>query len=134
MTRSAWTLDGDGLLRVALRLDAGASGALGALLLALGPALADPLGLPTPLLRPTGLFLVVYAAGLWLAASRPIVSRTAAWAIVALNALWVLDSVATVASGWLALTALGTALVLAQAAAVALLADLQVLGLRRAAR
>jgi hypothetical protein len=44
----------------------------------------------------------------------------------------VVDSLATVAIGWLPLTALGTALVLAQAVAVGLFAQAQLVGLRRA--
>jgi len=45
---------------------------------------------------------------------------------------WPPASIAAVAAGWLVLTAAGTALVLAQAFAVALFAELQIFGLRRA--
>jgi hypothetical protein len=51
--------------------------------------------------------------------------------VVAVNALWVLASVALVAAGWFPLTSVGVAFVLALAAAVFLFADLQLLGLRR---
>jgi hypothetical protein len=51
--------------------------------------------------------------------------------VVAVNALWVLASVALVAAGWFPLTSMGVAFVLALAAAVFLFADLQLLGLRR---
>jgi hypothetical protein len=121
-----------GLLRLALKLDAAASGALGALLVAAGSVLDDLLGLPLSLLLPVGLFLLAYAAFVWVVGTRPRISKTAAWAVVAANLVWVADSVALVATAWFPLTALGAAFVLAQAAAVFLFADLQFLGLRRA--
>jgi hypothetical protein len=51
---------------------------------------------------------------------------------VALNGLWAVDSAILVAARPIALTGLGVAFVLAQAAAVALFATLQFLALRRA--
>ena len=124
----------DRLLRRALQLDAAATGAVGGLLLVGGPWLDDLLGAPTTLLRPVGLFLVAYAAALGVAGSRPTISRPAARAAVALNALWVAGSAILVAAGPFPLTGLGVAFTLAQAAAVALFADLQLLGLRQARR
>jgi hypothetical protein len=121
------------LPRLALRLDAAASGGLGVLLLAAGPALDGPLGAPLELLWPAGLFLVAFAAALWAASSRPTVSRAALWTVIAINLLWVVDSVALVALGWFPLSGLGVGFVLTQAAAVALLAELQFLALRRTA-
>jgi hypothetical protein len=53
-------------------------------------------------------------------------------AVIVLNLLWVVGSVALLAGGWVSLTAPGVGLVLAQAAAVALLAGSQLVGLRRA--
>jgi uncharacterized protein YjeT (DUF2065 family) len=52
--------------------------------------------------------------------------------VIGLNALWVAASLALVAAGWLPLTTPGVAMTLAQAGAVAVLTELQVLGLRRA--
>jgi hypothetical protein len=122
----------DGLLRLALRADALASGGIGLLAVVGASALEGLLGVPSALLWPTGAALVLWAAALWAAAARPIVSRAAAWTIVALNALWVVDSLATVAIGWLPLTGLGSAFMVAQAVAVGLFAEAQVVGLRRA--
>ena len=125
------TSDGGRLLRRALRLDAAASGALGVVSLAAAPALVDLLGPPAPVLVGVGAFLVVFAAGLLVLAARPVVPRPAAWTVVLGNAAWVAGSVvATVVAGS-SLTGLGVAVVLAQAAAVAVFADLQWLGLRR---
>ena len=128
----------DGLLRLALKLDALASGALGVLiLLAAGTVVGDGrpfvllLGAPLTLLVPAGLFLVAYAAFVWIVGTRGRINRTAAWSVAAVNVLWVLASVALLVAGWFPLTALGVAFVLAQAAAVALFAALQLLGLQR---
>lgn len=124
--------DRDRLLRRSLQLDAVATGAVGALVLAAGPALDDLLGAPLTLLRPVGLFLVAYAAAIWTVGARPTISRPAAWAALVLNTAWAVDSLVLVVAGPFALTGLGVAFVLAQAAVVALFAALQCLGLRRA--
>jgi hypothetical protein len=120
------------LLRLSLRLDAAASGALGVLLAAGGALLDELLGIPTAVLVAVGGFLVAYAAALWLIGSRPQVSRPAVRLVAVGNLLWVAASVVAVAAGWWSPTALGTGLVIAQAAAVALFAGLQFTGLRRA--
>lgn len=120
-------------LRLALRIDALASGAVGVLQLVAATLLHDWLGAPVTLLRVTGAFLVVFALLLWTIASRPAVDPRAAWSVVAANATWVVASVAVVAAGWFGLTGLGVAFVLMQAAIVVVFADLQVLGLRRMA-
>ena len=124
--------DRSGLLRLALKLDAVATGALAVLGLAAAPLLESFLGTPASLLYPIGLFLLVYAVAVWIIGTRPQISRSAAWGVVALNLVWVAASVATVLAGWLPLTTLGTAFVLLQAVAVLVFADLQYLGLRRA--
>jgi len=120
------------LLRLALRLDAAASGALGLLTLLAGPALDELLGTPPALRWPVGLFLVAYATMLWVAAARPRLSQPVVWAVIVGNALWAIASVAVMVGDWVALTGLGNAAVLAQAVAVATFAALQFLGLRRA--
>lgn len=130
VTRPASTTDRARLLRLVLRVDAAASGALGLAGLAAAPLLSGLLGPPVPVLVGTGAFLAVFAGGLLVLASRPEIPRPAALTVVVGNAAWVLGSVAAVL-GWEALTGLGVAVVLAQAAAVAVFADLQWLGLRR---
>ncbi len=123
------------ILRLALLGDALASGATG-LLAALGAGvLAEPLGLPVPLLRMAGLALLPYAAFVGWLGTRPEPARGAVLAVIAINALWTLDSLALLVSGWVAPTALGTAFVLLQAAVVAGFAAAQAWGLReRSAR
>lgn len=128
------TATGDGrLLRLALRFDAVASGALGVLGVAAAPMLTDLLGPQSAILRATGAFLVGYAAALVVLAAMPRIPRPAAWTVVVGNAAWVLGSVLAVVAGWASLTAVGVAFVLAQAAAVAAFADLQWLSIRRMA-
>ena len=126
--------DPNGLLRLALKLDAVASGALGTLLLVTATVLDDLLGIPLALLVPVGLFLLAYAAFVWIVGTRRRINRTAAWTVVALNLVWVADSVVVVLAGPFPLTGLGVIFILAQAVAVLLFADLQFLGLRRARR
>jgi hypothetical protein len=120
------------LLRLALRADAVGCAALGLLTLGIGPLLKDGLGLPLIVLEPLSLVLLASAVLIWFVAAQPRISRAAAWTIIALNALWVLDSLAALAFGWLTLTTLGVAFVIAQAIATAIVADLEFVALRRA--
>jgi hypothetical protein len=133
MTTSTRTPTSDRLLRLALRVDATASGALGVVGVAAAPVLTRLLGPPAPLLIGVGVFLVLFALSLLVLAARPVIPRPAAWAVVIGNGAWVVASVVATVAGWNALTALGVAVVLAQAVAVAVFADLQWLGLRRTA-
>ena len=120
----------DGPLRLALKLDALATAAVGVLSTVAGPVLDDLLGAPLTLLLPVGLFLLAYAAFVWVVATRPRMSRPAAWAVIAANLLYAVDCAVVVAAEWFPLTALGVALVLFPAAAVALFAAAQLYGLR----
>jgi hypothetical protein len=128
----AMTISDSGLFLCRVLLaDATLSGASGLLLLLGGSALAGTLGLPPTLLRGAGMILLPFAALVaWIATREP-PPRAAVWAVIAGNALWAVDSVALLATGWVAPTALGYAFVTSQALAVALLAGLQRLGLRR---
>ena len=53
-------------------------------------------------------------------------------AVIAINAIWVIESVMALVLGWVQPNALGVAFVLAQAAAVAVFAGLQVFAIRGA--
>jgi hypothetical protein len=117
-------------LKRVLLLDAASCLGMGALL-ALGATPLSPLfGLDRALLFgaggvliPIGLFI------LWIGARRTLLPA-AVYLIVAGNLLWVLESVLVV-RGAEAITTLGTAFVLAQAAAVAGLSVLEWIGIRR---
>jgi len=120
-------------LRYALLADAVASGATGLLMIAGADALTGLLGLPVALMREAGLVLVPYVALVAFVGTRATIARGAAQAIIALNVLWVLGSVAVLLAAPIAPTALGYAFVIAQAVAVGVFAELQVIGLRREA-
>ncbi|SFF02380.1 hypothetical protein [Blastococcus tunisiensis] len=121
----------DSLLRFALRLDAVVSGLNGAAYLAAAPLLDDVLGLSGGLLRGAGVFLLVYGAAVWLVGTRRPIPATAVEAVVAGNSLWVVGSLAVVATGTLTPTTAGAVWLVLQAAVVAGFVALQVAGLRR---
>ena len=118
-------------LRRALVLDAVASGATGLMMIAGAGLVEGLLGLPAALLRGAGIVLVPYVAFVIYTGTRETISLPAVWAIIVANALWAAASALLLVSGWVAPTALGTAFVIAQAVIVALLGELQYMGLRR---
>ena len=138
MTSTAITrltaLRGDALTRVALKLDAVVTGANGAAYLAAASVLDGPLGLPESFLRAIGAFLIVFAACVWFTATRPELNRNAVYAVVVLNALWVVDSIALVALGWYDPTTGGSVWVALQALVVAGFAALQAYAVRQASQ
>lgn len=117
-----------GFLHRVLAFDAATCLGMG-LILAFGAgALAGPLGLPALLLQLAGASLFPAGAFMaWIAARGA--PRPGTLVVIAGNALWVIGSLALFV--WLRPTPLGTAFVLAQAAAVGVLAALEAAGLRR---
>jgi hypothetical protein len=122
----------DTFLRYALIADAVASGATGLLMIAGADLLTGLLGLPVALMRESGLLLVPYVALVAFVGTREHIPLAAVKLIVALNVLWVLGSVGLLVGGFVAPTLLGYAFVIVQAIAVGVLAELQIIGLRRA--
>jgi len=119
-------------LRHLLVVDAASCLAMGGAL-ALGAGfVTDWLGLPAGLLRAAGLVLLPFAALVLFVASRPILSRSAVWGIIGCNVVWVVGSVLLLIGGLAAPTALGIAVVIAQAVVVAFMAELEAIGLRAA--
>ena len=118
-------------LRRVLVVDAASSGAMGIAMLAFAELLADLLQLPADLISQAGLVLLPFAAFVAFVASRSEPSRFAVWAIIAVNAVWVVDSIVLLFTGWVAPNALGYSFVIAQAAVVLVLADFEYLGLKR---
>lgn len=121
-------------LRAVLLADAAACGAMGLLLAAAAGPLAGLLALPQPLLLWVGLFLLPWAAFVAWLGTRARIARAALWCVIGLNALWVLESLLLPLLGWVRPNGLGAAFLLAQAAAVAGFAVLQVVALRRGRR
>ena len=118
-------------LRQVLFIDAAVSGAAGLLMAAGAPILSPLLGLPAGLLFWAGLALFPFVALLIAVARRGQASRLMLIDVIAINTLWVAASFGLLVSGAVAPTILGYAFVIAQALAVALLAWLQFVGLRR---
>ena len=119
------------LLRQALLADAVTTAACAALLLGGAGFLDGILGLPAALLTGAGLVLVPFVALVAWLGTRARLPRPAVLAVIGLNALWALDSILLLVSGWVAPTAAGFAFVIAQGVVVAMYAELQVMGLRR---
>ncbi|MBX9402827.1 hypothetical protein K4L06_16070 [Lysobacter sp. BMK333-48F3] len=122
------------LLRRALAADAVVSGAAGALQLAAAGPLSALLALDAGLLRGSGLFLLLWTAFLVWVLGRKSVGAGLAWTVIGLNLAWAAGSVALWLQGAVAPNALGLSYLLAQAAAVAVFAELQFFGLRRQQR
>lgn len=120
-------------LRNTLFADALVSGAAGILMMLGAPLLSPLLGLPGELLFWAGLVLVPFVAMLVVIARRATVSRLVMIDIIVINALWVAGSFALLFSGAVDPTMLGIAFVTAQAVTVAVFAELQFIGIRRAA-
>jgi hypothetical protein len=119
-------------VRRILVADAILSGATGVIMLAGSGVLEGLLGVPATLLRYAGASLLPFAMVVTWLARRDDVSTAGVWAVIAANALWALDSVVLLFTGWVAPTALGYTFIVFQAALVALFAELQYVGLRRA--
>ena len=119
------------LLRRALLADAVFSGVSAiAMVLDIG-ALAVHLGLPEALLRETGLFLIAYTALVGWLGARTSLPKGPVILVVAGNAAWTLASIALLLSGAVSPNLLGTIVILAQAIATGVFAELQYVGLRR---
>ncbi len=118
-------------LRRALLADALISGATGLLMLIGANVLASLLGLPEALLRYAGLVLLPYGALVAYVATREQLRRWAVWAVIVANAIWAVDSIILLLSGWLTPNALGYAFIIFQALVVAAFAEIQYIGLRR---
>lgn len=120
-------------LRNVLFADALVSGAAGILMMLGAPLLAPLLGLPAELLFWAGIALVPFVAMLVVIARRATVSKLVMIDIININALWVIGSFGLLVSGLVAPNLLGIAFVTAQALTVAVFAELQFVGIRRAA-
>ncbi|HEX2315579.1 MAG TPA: hypothetical protein VHJ17_17675 [Thermomonospora sp.] len=131
VTDGALFTDGRRLLRLALRLDAALTAANGVLYLTLAGPLESLLGLSAGTGRVLGALLLAYAAAVWAVSMPATIRRGAAQAVVELNALYVVLSIAAVATGWLDLNTVGGVWGVLQALVVAGFAAVQYGALRR---
>ena len=119
------------LLTRALLADAVFSG-VSAVGLTLGAGMLAPfLNLPEAFLRETGLFLIAYTALVGWLGTRQSVLRPLVLLVVAGNAAWTLASIALLFSGAVNPNLLGEIVVVAQAIATGVFAEMQYIGLRR---
>jgi len=120
-------------LRRALLADAVFSGIAAVLFTLAAGALASLLELPEALLRETGLFLIAYTALVGWLAARPSVPKSLVVLVIVGNAAWTVASIALLFSGAVTPNPLGEAIIVAQAIATGVFAELQFIGLRRTA-
>jgi hypothetical protein len=125
--------DASSFLRRVLAADGAISGATG-LAMALGGGVLEPvLGVPAGLLRWAGLALLPFALLVFGLSRRHRLPRASVWTVIALNVAWVAASVLLLLGGWIEPNGLGYAFILGQAAAVAVFAEMQYVGLRKSA-
>jgi len=115
------------LLRLALKLDAVVTAANGVAYLTAAEPIGDLLGLAPSLLRPVGAFLLLFAAAVWLVATRPAIAQGAVTTVIAANVLWAGGSVVFAILGASSPTTAGTVWIVLQGLVVGLLAALQVI-------
>ena len=116
-------------IRRVLLADALLSGAAGVLMIAGASVIAPIINLPSDLLLTAGFALMPWMlALLWLARSAE-VSRPGVHGVIAVNIAWVLGSIAVLFI--FAPSAFGYAFVIAQAVAVGVLTELQIIALKR---
>lgn len=120
-------------LRSVLWLDAATGAATGALQLLLTGLLASLLGLPETLLMASGWAIFGYVALIGFIATRQFVPTPLVWLLIGANLLWVLGCLALLLGDFVAPTLAGKVFIAVQAVAVGLLAELQWVGLRKAA-
>jgi hypothetical protein len=111
-------LSREAVLRLVLKLDAVVTAANGAAYLAAAGPLEDLLGVDATVQRPIGAFLMLFAAGVWLVATRPAISRRGVLAVAMGNALWVVGSLAFAITGVSSPTTVGTVWIVLQALVV----------------
>lgn len=117
------------LLRNVLIVDAAFSAASGVMLAATATPIASLAGLPYSLVLGAGIFLLPYALFVGTLGLCTMLPRGLVWFVVAGNALWVAESLVTLAQT--SPTAFGLAAIIAQATVVAAIAAGQAIGLRQ---
>ena len=92
---------------------------------------ASLFNLPEALLRETGLFLIGYAAFVGWLGSRQLTMKALVMIVIAGNAAWTFGSIALLLSGAVSPNLPGMVMVVAQAIATGVFAELQYIGFRK---
>jgi hypothetical protein len=119
------------LLRRALVADASVSLVAGFAMTLGADLLSAWLQLPVSLLLGAGLALFPWAGFLMWLARKPAVPRAAVWTVIAINAVWIVESAWVALGGSFAPNGWGLAFIGAQALGVLVLLELEYMGLRR---
>ena len=120
-------------LRRILVLDAVSCAGMGLLLVTFSGGLSGVLSLPAELLQQASAVLLPFASLLAFLSTRARLPRAAVWAVIVANAIWAVDSIVLLFTGWVQPSLLGYLFVVAQAAFVAAIAELEYMGLRKSA-
>lgn len=121
------------LLRKVLIADAVICGMTGALMATGAGFLTQLLGISETFLIVSGLSLLPFAAIVGWLAGQTNPAHSSVKAVAAINAAWVIASIAILVAGIVTPTALGVAFVIAQAVVVAFFAEAQIFSLKRRA-
>lgn len=116
------TATSSNLLKYALLTDATASFLSAILLTAAAGPIANLFSLPQSLLFYAGISFFPFAAFVAWTATRPEIPRGAAWAVVVLNAIYIVECIVAVEAGFLSANLMGNIFIIGQALAVAGLA------------
>lgn len=124
-------LSSSSTLRAVVWFDAFTGVLLGALHLLLTASLAEWLGLPQNLLTVSGVMLLGYAALAITLARAPSMPRGGLWVLIVGNFAWALASLGLLLGSTVTPTLLGQGYLLVHVVSVAMLAELQWMGVRR---
>ena len=120
-------------LRRILVLDAVSCAGMGLLMVTFSGWLSGVLSLPVELLQQASAVLLPFALLLAFLSSRARLPRAAVWVVIVANAIWAIDSIVLLFTGWVQPSLLGYLFVAGQAAFVAVMVELEYIGLRKSA-
>lgn len=120
-------------LRRVLWIDAASCVLMGLGLILFASPLAVLLELPAQQINEAGILLLPCAAFVGYLAAKPVPPRAGVWVVIALNVLWSVESIALLFTAWVSPNSLGVSFIAGQALLVALLAELEYIGLRKSA-
>lgn len=118
-------------LRRVLLLDAVSCAGMGLLLVTFGGGLSGLFNLQASLLQQASMVLLPFALVLAFLSTRARLPRAAVWAVIVANAIWAIDSIVLLFTGWVQPSLLGYLFVAGQAAFVAVILELEYIGLRK---